>query len=119
MLLWSFRWSGYRNGRQSYAAELDAALAQYTELQQAANMDATELNTARQVIRPEKERETAQRLQAAYGQRFDSNRLSQGRKDVTKMLGEGTEPISIRQYLRQAPKPQDRRHSKKERSQER
>ena len=103
-----------------YAAELDAALTQYAELQQqAADMDATELNAARQIIRPVKERETAQRLQAAYGQRFDSNRLLQSRKDIAEMLGEGTEPASIRQYLRQAPKRQNTRHPKKEREQER
>ena len=74
-----------------YTAELDITLAQYTELQQqAADMDATELNAARQVIRPEKERETAQRLQAAYGRRFDPNRLSQSRNNIAEMLGEGS-----------------------------
>ena len=103
-----------------YAAELDAALAQYAELQQqAADVDATELNAVRQVIRPEKECETAQRLQAAYGQRFDSNRLSQSRKDIAEMLGKGTEPTSIRRYLRQTSKRQNTRHPKKEREQER
>ena len=103
-----------------YAAELDAALAQYAELQQqAANMDAMELNTVRQVIRPEKERETSQRLQAAYGQQFDSNRLSQSRKDIAEMLDEGTDSVSIRRYLRQSSKRKDKQHPIKERGQER
>ena len=103
-----------------YATELDAALAQYAELQQqAADMDATELNAARQVIRPEKERETAQRLQVAYGRRFDSNRLTRSRNNIAEMLGEGTEPISVRQYLRQASKRQNTRHPQKGREQER
>lgn len=103
-----------------YVAELDAALAQYAKLQQqAAGMDATELNATRQIIRPEKERETAQRLQATYGQRFDSNRLSQSRKDIAEMLGEAVEPVSIRRYLRQSSKRQDRQHPAREHSQER
>ncbi len=55
---------------EKYTAELDAALAQYTELQrQAADMDAIELDVARHAIRPDKERETAQRLQAAYSKK--------------------------------------------------
>ena len=103
-----------------YAAELDAALAQYDELQQqAAGMDAAGLNAARQVIRLEKERETAQRLQTAYGQRFDSNRLSQSRKDIAEMLGEGAEPVSIRHKLQQSYKQRNNQHYAKEYNQER
>lgn len=86
---------------KKYTAELDAALAQYTELQQqATDMDAMELDTARHAIRPGKERETAQRLQAAHGKKFDSTILTQSRKNVAEMLDEPAEPVSIHQKLR-------------------
>lgn len=105
---------------KKYAAELDAALTQYAELQQqASDMDVVELNTARHAIRSSKERETAQRLQAAHGKKFDSGTLTQSRKDVTEMLGEPVELVSIRQTLQQLQGQQNRESHKKEHSQER
>ncbi len=103
-----------------YTAELDVALAQYAELQQqAADMDAMELDTARHAIRPDKEQETAQRLQAAYDKKFDSGMLAQSRKDVAEMLDEPAESVSIRQTLQQLQGQQKRQSHEKERSQER
>lgn len=103
-----------------YTAELDTALAQYTELQQqAADMVAMELDAACHVIRPDKEWETAQRLQAAYGKKFDSGILAQSRKDVSEMLDESAEPVSIRQTIQQLQRQQHRESHKKENSQER
>ena len=105
---------------KKYTAELDAALAQYAELQQqAADMDAMELDTARHAIRPGKEREIAQRLQAAHGKKFDSGTLAQSRKDVAKMLDEPAESISIRQTIQQLQGQQGRQRHEKEHSQER
>ena len=106
--------------KKKYTAELDAALAQYTELQQqAADMAAMELDTARHAIRPSKERETAQRLQAAHGKKFDSGTLAQSRKDVAEMLGESAEPVSIRQKLQQLQGQLDKQDCRKVREQER
>ena len=103
-----------------YASELESALAQYTELQQeAADMDVLELDTTCHAIRPDKERETAQRLQAAYGNKFDSRMLAQSRMDVAEMLDETVEPVSIRQKLQQLQRQQNRQNHGKERGQER
>ena len=86
---------------EKYTAELGAALAQYAELQQqATDMDDMGLDTARHAIRPGKERETAQRLQAVHGKKFDSGTLAQSRKDIAEMLDESAEPVSIHQKLR-------------------
>ena len=105
---------------KKYVAELEAALAQYTELQQqAADMDAIELDTTCHAIRSDKEWETVQRLQAAYGKKFDSGMLAQSRMDVGEMLGEIVEPISIRQKLQQLQRQQNRQNHGKERGQER
>ena len=72
-----------------YTAELDAALAQYAELQQqVADMGAMELDTVRHAIRSGKERGTAQRLQTAYGKKFDPGTLAQSRKDVVGQEGQ-------------------------------
>ncbi|MDE7242795.1 MAG: MobA/MobL family protein [Oscillospiraceae bacterium] len=93
-----------------YTAELDVALAQYTELQQqASDMDTTELETARQAIRPGKEHETVHRLQATYRKKFDSILLVQSQKDVADLLDEVVEPMSIREKLQQSVK-QDYKH---------
>ncbi len=105
---------------EKYTAALDAALAQYTELQQqSADVDTIELNTARHAIRPDKEHETLQRLQATYGKKFDSRTLMQSRIDVAQMLNETAGPVSIRQKLQQLQGPQNRQSHDKERSQER
>ena len=104
---------------KKYTAELDTALAQYAELQQqAADMDAMELDTARHAVRPSKERETAQRLQAAHGKKFDFGTLAQSRKNVAKMLDEPAESVSIRQTIQQLQGQQGRQRHEKEHSQE-
>ena len=103
-----------------YASELEAALAQYTELQQETiAMDSTDLDTARQAIRPAKECETIQRLQTTYGKKFDSRTLAQSQMDVAEMLDETAESVSIRQELQQLQGQQNRQSHVKERSQER
>ena len=103
-----------------YAGELEAALVQYTELQQeAVAMDSTDLDTARQAIRPAKECETIQRLQTTYGKRFDSRTLAQSQMDVAEMLDETAESVSIRQELQQLQRQQNRQSHVKEHSQER
>lgn len=105
---------------EKYTAELDAALAQYAELQQqAADMDARELDVARQAIRTDKELEAAQRLQATYGKKFDHGMLAQSRKDVAEMLDEPAEPVSIRQTLQQLRGRHNRKSHEKKRIQER
>lgn len=105
---------------RKYTTELDVALEQYAELQQrSADMDTIELNTARHAIRPDKEYETLQRLQATYGKKFNSGMLAQSRIDVAEILDEVAEPISILRKLQQLQGQQNRQIHEKERSQER
>ena len=120
LYLWESSIETLNQQEEKYTAELDAALAQYTELQQQApDMDAMELNAARQAIRPDKERETVHRLQTTYRNKFDSSLLTQSRKDVARLLSEVAESVSIRQKLQQLQGQQNRQSQKKERSQER
>ena len=85
-----------------YEEELKAALAQYRELQEQANgMDASALDTARQSIRPDMEREAYQQVREVYGKRYDSSLMKQSHKDVAAMLGEQERRASIREQLRE------------------
>ena len=103
-----------------YTAELDAALKQYTELQQqAADMDSTELEAARQAIRLGKESEMVQRLQTTYQKRFDFRLMTKSQKDVADLLGEIVEPVSIQQKLQQSQQKECCQSPRKERNQER
>ena len=105
---------------EKYTAELDAALAQYAELRQrAVDMDTAELEAARQTIRPDKERETGQRIQAAYRKDFDSRLLTQSRKEVAGLLEEVAEPVSIREKLRRSVEQADKQCHTNRRGQER
>ena len=102
------------------SGELGAALAEFSELrQQAFDFDAAELAEARRTIRPDKEHEAIQQLQAAYGKKFDSRTLAQSQMDVAEMLDETVEPVSIRQKLQQLQRQQNRQNHGKERGQER
>ena len=103
-----------------YTSELEAALAQYTELQQqVADTAALELDTTCHAIRPDKERETVQRLQAFYGKKFDSRTLAQSRIDVSGLLGEVAESVSIRGRLQKAVEQQNNQLHTKVQEQER
>ena len=103
-----------------YADELDSALTQYTELQQqAADMDAVKLDTVRQAIRPDKEQQAAQQLQAVYGKRFDAQIMVQSRKDVAALLDENIAPVSIRKKVQQSFEQQRGQHHTKNQNQER
>ena len=105
---------------KKYAAELDAALAQYADLQQQAeDMDCIALDAARQAIRPDMEHKTVQRLQAAHGKKFNFKTLAQSQKDVAAMLDDPAEPVSIRQKLMQLQEQQNRQSLRKERIKER
>ena len=105
---------------KKYTVDLDMALAQYAELQQqAADMDTTELDTARHAIRPVKEYETVQRLQTAYGKKSDSRMLAQSRIDVAEMLNKTAELVSIRQDLRRLHMQQKQTRCEKRQEQER
>lgn len=98
---------------QKYTAELDIALKEYAELQeQAAKFDSDELMDERLAIRSGKERSAAQRVQSAYGDRYQPLMMYDSKRDVSEILGEEAEPRSIRDRLRQKQQPQAQRQKK-------
>ena len=93
-----------------YTAELEAALAQYRELQeQAKDVDGDALDAARQSVRPDMEREAYQQAREVYGKRYDSGLMRQSRKDVAAILGERERQTSVREELQQARRKSEER----------
>lgn len=100
-----------------YAAELDNALKQYAELQaQAAKFAPLELYEARRTIRPEQERQTAQRVQDAYGEKYDLMMMYDSKRHVANLLHEEAEARSIREHLLQKQQRQAQQKQNKKKS---
>ena len=98
---------------QKYTAELGNALKEYTELkEQAAEFDADELMSECLAIRPDKERSAAFRVQSIYGDRYKPLMMYDSKQDLSEMLGEETEPRSIRERLHKKQLPQLQRQKK-------
>ena len=88
-------------GEAKCAAELDDALKQYAELQeQAMELDPIELFEARQDIRSEHERDSAKRLQDAYGIKYDRAKMYDSKRSIANLLGEEAEERSLTSRLR-------------------
>lgn len=83
-----------------YAAELADALKQYADLKaQAADVDAVELMDARLDIRPGRERSAADRVKAAYGEKYDPLMMYDSKRDVSDLLNEEAKARSVREFL--------------------
>ena len=90
-----------------YAAELDNALKQYTELQeQATEFDPIELYETRQEIRSNHERDATRRIQNAYGDKYDMLRMYDSKRSVANLLNESAEERSLTERLRAKQKEQ-------------
>ena len=99
-----------------YAAELEDALKQYAELKaQAADVDAVELMDARLDIRPDRERSAAERIKAAYGEKYDPLMMYDSKRDVSDLLNENAEARSVREYLCRKQQAQQKQNKKKSR----
>ena len=93
-----------------YAAELEDALKQYSDLKaQAADVDAVELMDARLDIRPDRERSAADRIKAAYGEKYDPLMMYDSKRDVADLLNEEAEARSVKEFLRRKQQAQQNR----------
>ena len=87
---------------EKYTAELNNALQQYAELkEQSAEFAPDELQDARLTLRPAMERSAVDRVQSAYGDKYDPLMMYDGKRDVANLLHEEAEERSIRERLRQ------------------
>ena len=77
---------------KKYAAELEAALSEYTALkEQSADFEPTELYAQRTALRLEKTADAVQRIQSAYGEKFDPLVMFDSKRDVNDLLHEDAE----------------------------
>ena len=101
---------------EKYTAELNGALKQYAELkEQAAEFAPDELRDARLALRPVMERSAVDRVQSAYGNKYDPLMMYDSKRDVADMLQEEAEARSIREHLRQKQQAQQKQNKKNSR----
>ena len=101
---------------EKYTAELNNALQQYAELkEQSAEFAPDELQDARLTLRPAMERSAVDRVQSAYGNKYDPLLIYDSKRDVADILHEETEARSIREHLRQKQQAQQKQNKKSSR----
>ena len=102
---------------QKYSYELNLALNQYAELQEkAAEFEPSALDVTRQALRPDVEQSAIQRIQQAYGDKYNYALMQESKREMSRLLNEDTDyPRSVRERLRQAEqKKQTREQQPKE-----
>ena len=87
---------------EKYTTELNDALQQHADLKkQAAEFDPDELQDEKLALRPAMERSVVDRVQSAYGDKYDSLMMYDSIRDVASLLHEEAEARTIRERLRQ------------------
>ena len=106
---------------EKYAAELEDALKQFSELrEQAKNVDSAELLEQRAALQSDKIQAATSKIKAAYGEKFDPLILFDSKRDVSELLGEKTEVQSVREHLQKKQKQTaERKKTSKKHEQER
>lgn len=106
---------------EKYAAELEDALKQFSELrEQAKNVDSMELAEQRIALQGEKIQSATSKIKAAYGEKFDPLILFNSKRDVSELLEEKTEVQSIREHLqKKQEQTSERKKTSKKHEQER
>lgn len=101
-LLYAWQLGFFKQQEQKYAEEISGSLAENRELQtRVADCYPNDLAMARLAIRPEKEASAENRLQAAYGKKYEFWTMIGAKWDVAEILGE-EEPHPLRERLRRA-----------------
>lgn len=99
-----------------FSVERDVTAAQFRSMrEQAAAVDPDELMDARLTLRTEKEAEAAERLRAAYGEKFASELLRTSRQEVSDLLGDKLPIRSLKERLH--PRQQEQMTTKQKRKQ--
>ena len=102
---------------EKYAAELEDALKQFSELrEQAKNVDSAELLEQRAALQSDKIQAATFKIKAAYGEKFDPLILFDSKRDVANLLHEEAEVRSVWEFVRQKQQQQaQQKQNKKKR----
>ena len=102
---------------EKYTAELNDALRQYADFkEQAAEFDPEELQDARLTLRSVMERSAVDRVQSAYGNKYDPLLIYDSKRDVANLLHEEAEERSIRERLHQKQQQKTKQKQDKKKS---
>ena len=94
---------------KKYSAELEATLREYADLKnQGADFEPAELYAQRMALRPEKSSSASNRIQSAYGEKYDPLVMFDSQRDVAELLHEDAENRAFQRELEQK-KQQGRR----------
>ena len=106
---------------EKYAAELEDALTQFSELrEQAKNVDSAELLEQRAALQSDKIQAVTSKIKTAYGEKFDPLILFDSKRDVSELLEEKTEVQSVREHLqKKQEQTAERKKTSKKHEQER
>ncbi|MFR5900935.1 MAG: MobQ family relaxase [Neglectibacter timonensis] len=96
---------------EKYAAELEDALKQFSELrEQAKNVDSAELLEQRAALQSDKIQAATSKIKTAYGEKFDPLILFDSKRDVSELLGKKQKYALFKNTCR---KNSDRKEQKK------
>lgn len=87
---------------ENCSSELEAALSEYADLkEQGADFEPAQLYAHRMVLRPEKSVFASNRIQSAYGEKYDPLVMFDSQRDVAELLHEDAENRTFQQELEQ------------------
>ena len=87
---------------QKYSAELETTLAEYAELKtQGEQFDPVELYDARQAIRHEKEQNVINRVQRAYGDKYNPLTMFDSKREASMLLREYADEQAVQKMKRE------------------
>lgn len=105
---------------EKYAAELEDALKQFSELREKAkDVDSAELLEQRAALQSNKIQAAASKIKAAYRENFDPLILFDSKRDISELLNEEIEARSIQEHLQQKQQPEKQQKKAKYKEQER
>lgn len=87
---------------EKYSSELETALSEYADLkEQSADFDLAELYAQRMALRSEKSASASNRVQSAYGKKYDPLLMLDSQRDIAKLLQDDAENRVYQQEMEQ------------------
>ena len=87
---------------EKYSSELETALSEYADLkEQSADFEPVELYAQRMALRSEKSASASNRIQSAYGEKYDPLLMFDSQRDIAKLLQDDAENRVYQQEMEQ------------------
>ena len=87
---------------EKYSSELETALSEYADLKEhSADFEPVELYAQRMAMRSEKSASASNRIQSAYGEKYDPLLMFDSQRDIAKLLQDDAENRVYQQEMEQ------------------